>query len=142
MIFQELFGGVSGSAKKVLGNKYFATLVTVVLSAALAGAGYQNIWPLFGAANQLVAVPAFLACAVWFKHIGRNNKMFIAPMFFMLAATLCSLALSFYTNVVKLTAGTGAMGKEGLQCVIIVPLIVLALIITVDGLKALRAKRA
>ena len=42
----------------------------------------------------------------------------------------------------KLTAGTGALAKEGLQCVIIVPVVVLALIITVDGLKALRAKKA
>ena len=34
--------------------------------------------------------------------------------------------------------GTGALGKEGLQCVIIVPVVVLALIITYDGLKALK----
>ena len=137
MIFQEMFDGFG---VKALQNKYVATLITVVLSALLASAGYQKIWPLFGAANQLVAVPAFLACAVWFKHIGRNNKMFIAPMFFMLAATLSSLALSFYNNVMKLMAGTGAFGKEGLQCIIIVPVVVLALIITVDGLKALKAR--
>lgn len=142
MIFQELFEGSAPGVAKVLGNKYVATLITIGLSAALTGAGYQNIWPLFGAANQLVAVPAFLACAVWFKHIGRNNKMFLAPMFFMLAATMCSLVLSFYGNVMKLMAGTGAMGKEGLQCVIIVPVIILALIITYDGLKELYAKKA
>ncbi|MCI6268738.1 MAG: carbon starvation protein A, partial [Clostridiales bacterium] len=100
------------------------------------------IWPLFGAANQLVAVPAFLACAVWFKHIGRSNRMFLFPMFFMLAATMSSLALSFYGNVMKLMAGTGVLVKEGLQCVIIVPVVVLALIITFDGLKALKAKEA
>ena len=135
MIFQELFDGFG---IKVLQNKYVATLITVVLSALLAGAGYQNIWPLFGAANQLVAVPAFLACAVWFKHIGRNNKMFMAPMFFMLAATMSSLVISFYNNMMKLMQGTGALGKEGLQCVIIVPVVVLALIITYDGLKALK----
>ena len=34
------------------------------------------------------------------------------------------------------------VSKEGLQCVIIVPVVVLALIITVDGLKALRAKKS
>ncbi len=36
----------------------------------------------------------------------------------------------------------GVLVKEGLQCVIIVPVVVLALIITFDGLKALRAKEA
>ena len=112
--------------------------MTIALSAALASAGYQNIWPLFGAANQLVAVPAFMACAVWFKHVGRNNKMFLIPMAFMLVATMSSLVISFTTNVSKLMAGTGVMGKEGLQCVIIVPLIVLALIITFEGYKELK----
>lgn len=142
MIFQEMFDGAAEGLRKIFGNKYVATLITIALSAALAGAGYQNIWPLFGAANQMVAVPAFLACAVWFKHIGRNNRMFLAPMFFMLAATMSSLVISFVNNVNKLTAGTGVMAKEGLQCAIIVPVIVLALIITADGLKALRAKKA
>ena len=72
----------------------------------------------------------------------RSNRMFLFPMFFMLAATMSSLALSFYNNVMKLTAGTGVLVKEGLQCVIIVPVVVLALIITFDGLKALKAKEA
>ncbi|MCI6967216.1 carbon starvation protein A [bacterium] len=142
MIFQEMFEGFAPRVSKVLSNKYVATAITICLSAALTGAGYQNIWPLFGAANQLVAVPAFLACAVWFKHIGRSNKMFLFPMFFMLAATMCSLVLSFYNNVMKLVAGTGMLAREGLQCVIIIPVVILALIITVDGLKALRAKKA
>ena len=34
------------------------------------------------------------------------------------------------------------VSKEGLQCVSIVPVVVLTLIITVDGLKALRAKKS
>ena len=142
MIFQELFQDASASVKKVFENKYVATLITVVLSAILARAGYQKIWPLFGAANQLVAVPAFLACAVWFKHMGKNNKMFLIPMFFMLAATMTSLVMSFCTNVSLLMAGTGAFGKEGLQCIIIVPVIILAIILVIDGLKELLKKQA
>ena len=142
MIFQELFQDASESVKKIFNNKYVATLITVVLSAALASAGYQKIWPLFGAANQLVAVPAFLACSVWFKHMGKNNKMFLIPMFFMLAATMTSLVMSFCTNVSLLMAGTGAFGKEGLQCIIIVPVIILAIILVVDGLKELLKKQA
>ena len=142
MIFQELFEDASESVRKIFGNKYVATLITVVLSAALASAGYQKIWPLFGAANQLVAVPAFLACSVWFKHMGKNNKMFLIPMFFMLAATMTSLVMSFCTNVNLLLAGTGAFGKEGLQCIIIVPVIILAVILVVDGMKELMKKKA
>ena len=140
MIFQEMFEDAGESVKKIMCNKYVATLITVVLSFLLAGAGYQNIWPLFGAANQLVAVPAFLACAVWFKHMGKSNKMFVYPMIFMLAATMTSLVMSFCANVSALMAGTGAMGKEGLQCVIIVPVIILAVILVVGGVKELLKK--
>ena len=41
-----------------------------------------------------------------------------------------------------LMAGTGAFGKEGLQCIIIVPVIILAIILVVDGLKELLKKQA
>ena len=140
MIFQELFDGVAPKLQKVLCNKYFATVATCALSFVLARAGYANIWPLFGAANQLVAVPAFMACAVWFKHMGKSNKMFIYPMWFMLAATMTSLVMSLYNNITKLMAGTGAMGKEGLQCFIIVPVIILAVILVIDGVKELKKK--
>ena len=58
-------------------------------------------------------------------------------MVFMLCATLTSLATSFVTNVSKLMAGTGAMMKEGLQTVIIVPIFVLAVILVVEGAKTL-----
>ena len=39
---------------KVLTNKYFATILTLVLCYALSRAGYASIWPLFGSANQLL----------------------------------------------------------------------------------------
>ena len=34
------------------------------MAALLCGAGYAKIWPLFGACNQLVSVPALMAAAV------------------------------------------------------------------------------
>ena len=46
----------------------------------------DRIWPLFGAANQMVAVPALMAAAVFLKKIGKGYKMFIVPMFFMALA--------------------------------------------------------
>ena len=67
----------------------------------------------------------------------KNEKMLYIPMVFMLCATLTSLATSFVTNVSKLMAGTGAMMKEGLQTVIIVPIFVLAVILVVEGAKTL-----
>ena len=57
----------------------------------------------------------------------------------MLVATISSLILSFKTNVEKLIAGTGAIYKEGLQCVIIVPVVILAVILVIEGGKVLIA---
>ncbi len=61
--------------------------------------GYSIIWPLFGAANQLLAALALLAVCAWLGNAGRNNKMFFVPMAFMLLATLTSLAITFYQKV-------------------------------------------
>ena len=38
---------------KVVTNKYFATIITLVLAYLLTKVGYAEIWPLFGSANQL-----------------------------------------------------------------------------------------
>ena len=34
-------------------NKYFATILTLIIGALLSLGGYNNVWPLFGAANCL-----------------------------------------------------------------------------------------
>lgn len=135
-MFQELFAAKDGK-KNILSNMYVATVITAFLGFILCLAGYQNVWPLFGACNQLVAVPAFLAVAVFLARKGRNNKMLYFPMVFMLCATISSLVLTFKNNLTKLIGGNGTVIKEGLQCIIIVPVVVLAIILVIEGCKVL-----
>lgn len=135
-MFQELFAG-KGEKKNILSNMYVATIITAVFGFILCLAGYAKIWPLFGACNQLVAVPAFLALSVYLSRKGKNNKMLYFPMIFMLIATVSSLILSFKNNVVKLIDGTGAALTEGLQCVLIVPIVILAIALVIEGGKVL-----
>lgn len=135
-MFQELFAGKEGE-KNILSNMYVATGITAFLGFVLCLAGYQNVWPLFGACNQLVAVPAFLAVAVFLARKGKKNKMLYFPMIFMLCATLSSLALSLKGNIAKLIGGDGTIIKEGLQCIIIVPVMVLAIVLVIEGGKVL-----
>ncbi len=135
-MFQELFAG-NGEKQNILSNMYVATIITAFFGFVLCLAGYQNVWPLFGACNQLVAVPAFLAVAVFLARKGKNNKMLYFPMVFMLCATLTSLVLTFKNNIVNLTSGTGTIIKEGLQCIIIIPIVILAIILVVEGVKVL-----
>ncbi len=91
--------------KKILVNPYVATLITVGLGIALGYNGYANIWPLFGATNQLLAALALLGVASWLDHIGKNNHMLYIPMFFMLIVTLYSLILSIKANYNMVVSG-------------------------------------
>ena len=108
----------------VLANPYISTAITVVLGVALGLTGYSKIWPLFGAANQLLAALGLLAVCAWLGSIGRNNKMFYIPMVFMLIVTLTSLV---QTIMAKLKAGDmWSMIQAGLAVVLVVLAIDLA----------------
>ena len=142
-MFQELFAGTEAGKKLKLDNMYVATIITAVFGFILCLAGYQKVWPLFGACNQLVAVPAFLAIGTYLKRQGKNNKMLYIPIVFMSCATLVSLFFSFKNNLVALL-GSGLEGTaiftNILQNVIIVPIVILAIIIIIDGGKVLWGK--
>lgn len=124
--------------RAVLGNAYVATIITVVIGVGLGMTGYTIIWPLFGAANQLLAVLALLAVAAWLGNAGKNNKMFYIPMVFMLAVTLTSLCMTIQQKFVAVSAG-GDIFAAAVQLVIALFLLVLAVILTIKGTKTLIA---
>ena len=123
-------------ARKVLTNPYVSTAITVVLGVALGMTGYAKIWALFGAANQLLAALGLLAVAAWLGKIGRNNKMFYIPMVFMLLVTLTSLVFTIITQVNLVTSGADVTWGI-VRGVIAVLLIILAIDLVVEGVKAL-----
>ena len=122
--------------KKTLTNPYFATIITVVLGVALGMTGYAKIWALFGAANQLLAALGLLAVAAWLGQIGRNNKMFLFPMAFMLVVTIVSLCQTIWANVTNavdmwnwIRAGLGIL------------LVILAIVLAVEGVQTIFGKK-
>ncbi|MBQ8640376.1 MAG: carbon starvation protein A [Lachnospiraceae bacterium] len=122
--------------KSILANPYFATALTVVLGIALGMNGYANIWALFGAANQLLAALGLLAVASWLGKMGKNNKMFLFPMAFMLIVTIVSLVQTIIANVTNgstvwhwVRAGVGSL------------LVLLAIVLTVEGVQTLFGKK-
>ncbi len=127
--------------KKVITNPYISTLITVAIGGAMALGGYAKVWPLFGAANQLLAGLALLAVAAWLGNIGKNNKMFMFPMAFMLVATITALIITIISKIKALTAGTGTMGAEGLQVIFGVLLIILAINLAIEGVRTIRNKK-
>lgn len=143
-MFQELWTPVDTKpedltgARKVMANPYVATIVTVVIGVFLGMTGYTIIWPLFGAANQLLAALALLAVAAWLGNAGRNNKMFFVPMAFMLAATLTSLGITFYQKTLLIMKG-GGIFAPAVQALLAVLLFVLAVVLAVKGVKTIVA---
>jgi len=123
-------------ARKVLTNPYVSTAITVVLGVALGMTGYAKIWALFGAANQLLAALGLLAVAAWLGKIGRNNKMFYFPMAFMLIVTLTSLVFTIKAQIGLITTGADVTWGV-IRAVIAVLLIILAIDLVIEGVKAL-----
>ena len=55
--------------RKILVNPIVSTAITVVLGIGLGLTGYAKIWPLFGAANQLLAALGLLGVCAWLGSI-------------------------------------------------------------------------
>ena len=160
--FQELFQDDSIGAqdmsllRRVLTNKYFATVLTLVLAYLLTQAGYDSIWPLFGASNQLLSALAFLACAVFLKRTKRKNFMLWVPLFTMAAVTFTALGITIGKLVAGITDGTyqwvagmtttvdGASvltaWGAGLQLIFAVLILALGVVVVVQGVRKLLQK--
>lgn len=139
--FQEFFTDDSlaeeerGLINKVLTNKYFATILTLVLCYALSRAGYASIWPLFGSANQLLSALALIACAVFLKKTNRQGFMLWGPMVIMLGVTFTALVLKIKDLISALS--NGFVFGNALQLVFAVLLLVLGVIVAFEGIKKL-----
>lgn len=144
-MFQELWLAPGENAAGVRGwralpvNKYVATAVTVLLGMSLGFGGYAQIWPLFGAANQLLAALALLTVACWLRNLSRRNTMFLVPMYFMLTVTLAALLLILETQCSALIAGNGGL-TAAMQAVIALLLLALSLVLVMEGRRALRRR--
>ena len=123
--------------KKILTNPYVATIVTVILGIGLGMTGYANVWPLFGAANQLLAALGLLGVATWLGKMGKNNKMFLFPMAFMLVVTITSLVFTIKGNLAGISAGGDMVVWCYVRLILASLLVVLAIILAIKGVKTL-----
>ena len=125
---------------KVVTNKYFATVITLVLAYMLTKVGYAEIWPLFGSANQLLSVLALVACAVFLKKTKRQGCMLWIPMVFMMAVTFTALGMTI-TKLSKALFSTGLDLGNTLQLVFAVLLLTLGVLVAIQGVKKLFEKQ-
>ena len=127
-------------AAKFFATPIVATLVMVIIGCGMGFMGLSQIWGVFGAANQLLAGIAMLAVAAWLANIGKNNKMFLFPMAFMLVATITSLIMTIIGKV-KLIAAAGAAWGDWFQMIWSIGLVVLAIVLVVEGVQVIFKKK-
>ncbi len=127
--------------KKFLCNPYVATVITVILGVLLGLNGYQKIWALFGSANQLLAAIGLLAVATWLGNVGKNNKMVVIPMAFMLCVTIASLIINTKDQFAVIAGGEADWGPW-VQAIVGILLIVLAVILAIEGVQHIMKPKA
>lgn len=126
--------------KKVMANPYIATGITVVLGILLGLNGYAKIWALFGSANQLLAALGLLAVATWLGNVGKDNKMFLIPMAFMLCVTIASLLINSWQQFNVILAG-GADWGPYVQVVLGLMLVILAVVLAIEGITTIAKQK-
>ena len=147
MSFQEFFEVTDGSEPtgviKFLTNKYVATIISLLGGYLLSIGGYNNIWPLFGSANQLLAAMVLITLAVFLKVTGRKGFMLYVPMVLMLIVTMTSLIMSIYNICIKLfVTGGFVFLTDGLQLIVAILLVLLGVMITWgSGKKLIEVKK-
>ena len=132
----EILGDISPIFKNVHIGTIIASLLTLIL--ILTG-WWQYLWILFGGANQLMASLALMLMTVWLMSQGKSYAWTFYPMIFMFFTTLAALVVTSYrlfravfTGAVKGQAYIGNI----LMGLVAIFLIIAAIILAVEGLKA------
>lgn len=108
-------------------NRYFSTIITLLGGYLLCLGGYMNIWPLFGAANQLLCALVLIALAVFLKVTGRKGWMLYVPVVVMFCVTITALLQAVYGIYQKMMHGGFVFMVDGLQLILAVLLLVLGI---------------
>nr|WP_242018843.1 carbon starvation protein A [Phaeovibrio sulfidiphilus] len=118
-------------------SKYSATLIAVgaAMLLLMSKSGdtpvWEIIWPVFGAANQLVAALALLGVGVWAKKALKvDNTFLMVPMGFMLVTTVTALGFLIRQELVSDTPNWALFGVS-------LTLVILAVLMVYESLRAL-----
>ena len=118
-----------------LRNKYFYTIVAII-PAFLLGItdSWASVWPLFGAANQLVAALVFIILTAYLYSKNKPIRYTLWATVFMLAMTIFALCWMVWKYFV--TAPNYFLGS------VAVVLVVLAVLMIIEGCKKIGGNKA
>jgi carbon starvation protein len=143
LLFGELFtsketrdGGAPPALALLFGDRMTGTLAMVALGGGLTLSGqFTAIWPVFGAANQLLAALALLSVTAWLAHRGTRVAFVAVPMVFMFTVTVAALGQLIWRNLFGATPNIVLGGVATL-------LLALALVLLALGIGALSRRGA
>jgi carbon starvation protein len=138
----ELLGDISPIFK----NAHIGTIVAEILVLILILTGWwQYLWILFGGANQLMASMALMLVTAYLMSEGKSYAWTFYPMIFMFFTTTAALVVTSYrlfravfTGAVKGEAYIGNI----LMGLVAIFLVIAAIILAVEGMKAFSRYRA
>jgi carbon starvation protein len=129
-IGEELFG--EGLGIGLLRSRYASTAVITGSALYLALGSWQTVWPVFGTANQLIAALALLVVTVVLWRRRKPTVYTLGPCVLMLTTTIAALIYQ----------GRGfAADKKPVLAVLTAALLVLALMMIVDSVRAVLRQR-
>ncbi len=141
-----------GDRAPILRSGPVATFIAAALTLLLVQTGWwQYLWILFGGANQLLASLALLVASLWLLSQGKKATFTLIPMWFMFITTIAALIYTSYNLLSKVLTGQvkAATGQSlleatignGLMGLVALFLVIAALVLLYDGIKALRRYR-
>ena len=100
-------------------NRYAATIIVIALAGWLGLSGEWNeIWPIFGAANQLIAALALIVITSWLLSRRKPVLYTLIPTLFMLVTATAALIFKIVEyakaqNILLLSIATVLLGLAG-----------------------------
>jgi carbon starvation protein len=136
-----------GDRIPALKNTTIGTVVALILSALLLYTGFwDDVWILFGGANQLMAALALLLISLWLMSNGKSYLWAFVPFIFMFITTIAALLRTAYVVI------DDALNKPGLSSTdvfgkwfsgaIAILLVIASLVLAWDSVKAIQKYRA
>jgi carbon starvation protein len=127
-------------------NAHIGTLIASILGAILVLTGWwQYLWVLFGGANQLMASLALMLITAWLMSQGKSYAWSFYPMIFMFFTTIAALVYTSYKLLFKVFSGAvsgEALVGNTLMGIVGFFLVIAALILGVEGVKAFNRYKA
>jgi carbon starvation protein len=131
---------ILGDISPIFKNAHVGTIIASLLTLILILTGWwQYLWVLFGGANQLMASLALMLMTVWLMSQGKPYGWTFYPMIFMFITTIAALAVTSFRLFTAVF--TGAVKGEAyigniLMGLVAIFLIIAAIILAVEGVKA------